>query len=55
LIAVHKAEQSFQQKDEALLLLRASVPILRAYILHFLTQTFETIPQKELAKYLNLP
>jgi len=55
LSAVHKAESAFKENDEALLLLRASTQILRAFILIFLTQTFQTIQLKDLAKFLNLP
>lgn len=51
---VRKAEGAFQQNEESFLLLRASTLILRSFILHYLTQTFETIPLTDLVKYLNL-
>lgn len=54
LVSTKNAETVLNTSNEGKALLEASLPILRFFVLRFLTKTFETISLVEIAKYLDL-
>jgi hypothetical protein len=54
LVSVRHAEGLLSGQQGAKALLEASIPILRFFILRFLTKTFETLELPAIAKFLSL-